>query len=62
MENEIKNLINRLEKQISITPTGELRNLLADANIVIQTFNTNKFQFTCDAHELLKISNRLKQY
>ena len=33
---EIQELIKRVEAEISKTPTGELRNLLCDANIVLQ--------------------------
>jgi hypothetical protein len=33
---EIQELAKRLEAEISKTPTGDLRNLLCDANIVIQ--------------------------
>lgn len=33
---EIQKLIKRVEVEINKTPTGELRNLLCDANIVLQ--------------------------
>jgi hypothetical protein len=33
---EIQELIKRLESEISKTPTGKLRNLLCDANIILQ--------------------------
>jgi len=33
---EIQELIKRVEAEINKTPTGELRNLLCDANIVLQ--------------------------
>ena len=33
---EIQELIKRVEAEISKTPTGKLRNLLCDANIVLQ--------------------------
>lgn len=33
---EIQELVKRLELEILKTPTGELRDLLCDANIVIQ--------------------------
>ncbi len=33
---EIQELIKRVEVEINKTPTGELRNLLCDANIVLQ--------------------------
>ena len=33
---QIQELIKRLESEINKTPTGELRNLLCDANIVLQ--------------------------
>ena len=38
MEN-IKELIKRIEVEINKTPSGELRNLLCDINIVIQALN-----------------------
>lgn len=37
MKPEIRELIKRLESEICKTPTGELRNLLCDLNIVIQS-------------------------
>jgi hypothetical protein len=40
MKEEINELVKRLEAEISNTPTGELRNLLCDANIMIQALNT----------------------
>ena len=39
MNKEISELVKRLEAEISNTPTGELRNLLCDANITIQALN-----------------------
>jgi hypothetical protein len=39
MNEEITELIKRLETEISKTPTGELRNLLCEANITIQALN-----------------------
>jgi hypothetical protein len=39
MNKEITELVKRLEAEISNTPTGELRNLLCDANITIQALN-----------------------
>ena len=39
MNKEITELVKRLEAEISNTPTGELRNLLCDVNITIQTLN-----------------------
>lgn len=39
MKTEIVKLINRIESEIGKTPTGELRNLLCDTNIMIHTLN-----------------------
>lgn len=36
----MKDLIRRVESQINKTPTGELRNLLCDVNIVLQSTPT----------------------
>jgi len=36
---QIEELIKRLDKEINKTPTGELRNLLADANICLRFLN-----------------------
>lgn len=36
MEVEIKELIDRLEVEIALTPTGETRNLLTDSNIMLR--------------------------
>ena len=36
MKKEIVELTSKIEREISKTPTGELRNLLCDANIVIR--------------------------
>ena len=37
MKEIVEGLVKRLEVEISGTPTGELRNLLCDTNIIIQT-------------------------
>jgi hypothetical protein len=37
--NETQELIKRVELEILKTPTGELRNLLCDVNIMLQTIN-----------------------
>jgi hypothetical protein len=34
---ELQELIKRIESEIAKTPTGELRNLLCDANIMLQS-------------------------
>jgi hypothetical protein len=39
MEQQKKDLIKRLEAEINETPTGNLRNLLTDANILIQSLS-----------------------
>jgi len=39
MNKEITELVKSLEAEISNTPSGELRNLLCDANITIQALN-----------------------
>lgn len=39
MDKEISELVKRLEAEISNTPTGELRDLLCDANITIQSLS-----------------------
>jgi hypothetical protein len=36
IENKIRRLINKVEVEINKTPTGELRNLLCDVNIMLQ--------------------------
>ena len=41
MNKEIIELIKRLENKISNTQTGELRNLLCDANITIRALSTH---------------------
>lgn len=43
---EIEGLIERLETEINKTPTGELRNLLCDANIILQQqiYDNNKIK------------------
>jgi hypothetical protein len=38
---EIQELIKRVEAEINKTPTGELRNLLCDVNIVLQQQTLN---------------------
>ena len=40
MKEQVKNLVNRLELEINKTPTGELRNLLTDANIIVHQILT----------------------
>ena len=40
MKKEIVELTSKIEREISKTPTGELRNLLCDANIVIRELNS----------------------
>ena len=47
-------IIKRLEKEINLTPTGELRNLLSDANIMIQTLNS-----LCDANIMIQTLNSI---
>ena len=37
----IKDLVKRLNDAISIIPTGEMRNLLCDVNIILQTVDNN---------------------
>ena len=37
MKEQIKNVVGRLGVEINKTPTGELRNLLTDANILLQS-------------------------
>lgn len=39
---EINELVKRIETEINKTPTGDLRNLLCDANIIIQTLKQGK--------------------
>ena len=41
MKKEIVELTSKIEREISKTPTGELRNLLCDANIVIRELNSS---------------------
>lgn len=40
MKKEREKLVKRIENEINKTPTGELRNLLCDVNITIQTLNS----------------------
>ncbi len=35
---EINDLIKRIESEINKTPTGDLRNILTDANIVLHSY------------------------
>ena len=37
MMNKLQDLIKKVEVEINKTPSGELRNLLCDANILLQT-------------------------
>lgn len=39
MKEQIENLVNRLEDEINNTPTSELRNLLTDANVLLQALS-----------------------
>lgn len=63
----MKDLIRRVESQINKTPTGELRNLLCDVNIVLQstpTVQPNYFYVVANNSEdgLDQITNGLKSY
>lgn len=59
----MQELIKRVESEINKTPTGELRNLLCDANIAIQSLIKNELsetqRFTADdikdAYELGRV-------
>lgn len=50
---EIGNLIKRVESEINKTPTGKLRNLLCDVNIVLQyeQLDTNDFVHKFDKYQ-----------
>ena len=39
MKEQIETLVNRLESEINKTPTSELRNLLTDANVLLQALS-----------------------
>lgn len=63
----MKDLIKRVEREINKTPTGELRNLLCDVNIVLQstpTVQPNSFYVVANNSEdgLDQITNGLKTY
>lgn len=60
MNKEITELTKRLEVEISNTPTGDLRNLLCDVNIMLQTLNTNRF-IDCEGldPDFIRVLNQL---
>ncbi len=67
---ELQKLIKKVEVEINKTPTGELRNLLCDANIVLQqqalnipvvSKNERSEVAVCDCHEGALVFNEVTQ-
>ena len=64
MKPEITELVNRIETEIGKTPTGDLMNLLCDANITIQTLDNpvigdlKEFSITHDAGQRVEWINK----
>lgn len=50
----MKELIKRIESEINKTPTGELRNLLCDANIAIQSLIQKEFIPTSSQYHVIE--------
>lgn len=68
-----KSLIERLEQEINRTPSGELRNLLTDVNIILQSkLEVNEFalgdvvgrseQLICEHKHIMWINNDWKYF
>ena len=71
MTREMIELVKRVEAEISKTPTGELRNLLCDVNIMMQTLNMHNSNiigdfdlepdFIAALNQLIKTQNKVKR-
>ena len=55
-------LIKRIENEINKTPTGELRNLLCDANVLIQYQLLKEKSYIDQLKELKTISNSISSF
>ena len=55
-------LIKRIENEINKTPTGELRNLLCDANVLIQYQLLKEKSSIDQLKELKTISNNILSF
>lgn len=59
---ETEELIKRVEAEINKTPTGELRNLLCDANIVLQHQALNIAAVSKQSEQLIDFFKWLNDY